>query len=269
MISGGARRHRLRMWPRPARRAWPALCLWLALMAPHAANAQEISAAEYTSPTTAYPHGALGDDKEWSVVRITVSGRKGTESTLFQAHLDLTYDIKAPDRMVFEDTEPRLWDIDGDGAPEVVVVMSHQTRGAQLAVIAYQEGAFTYIATTPPIGRRFRWLAPVGAADLDGDGHVELAFVRTPHLSKTLHIWRYRNGEFKPVTSQAGLTNHQIGWNHIPGGLRDCAGRPELITANADWTRVMASYLENGSIKSREIAPYRGPKSLNAQLDCR
>lgn len=241
----------------------------LALLVAHPVAAQEISAARYVSPTLAYPHGALGDEAEWAGLRITVSRRKGAESALFQRQLDLTYEIAAPARTVFEDTEPRLWDIDGDGAPEVVVVMSHQERGAQLAVLGYRDGAFSYIAATPPIGQRFRWLAPVGAGDLDGDGHVELAYVQTPHLSKTLRIWRYRDGDFEPVARRTGLTNHRIGWDHIPGGLRECAGRPELITANADWTRIMASSLENGAIKTREIAPYRGPESLNAQLDCR
>ncbi len=170
--------------------------------------------------------------------------------------------------MVFEDTTPRLWDIDGDGRPEVVTVLSHQKYGAQLAVIAYREGAFRYIATTPLIGQRFRWLAPVGAGDLDGDGYIEVAFVHTPHLSKTLHIWRYRDGDFSPVARKSGLTNHQIGWDHIPGGLRNCNGFPELVTANGDWSRVVASRLLNDEIKTRDVANYTGPGSLNSALNC-
>ena len=238
------------------------------LQAANAAVAQEITAAKYIDPTDAYPHGVLGDDIEWGTVQITVRREKGEEGDLFHGFLKVSYNIAAPPDMVFEDTEPRLWDIDGDGKPEVVVVLSHQDFGAQLGVIGYRNGAFSYIATTPTIGTRFRWLAPVGAADLDGDGHIELAFVHTPHLSKTLHVWRFANGSFDAVARKSGLTNHQIGWDHIPGGIRICGGRAEIITANADWTRVMASRLEANKITSREIAAYERPDSLNKALTC-
>ena len=251
-----------------ARRALLLFCFSLALLGASPGVTQEISGAEYITPTRAYPHGALGDELEWAAVRITVSRQTRNGDRIISGHLNLTYDIGAPREMVFEDIAPRLWDIDGDGSPEVVVVLSHQNFGAQLAVIAYRGGEFNYLAATPLIGTRFRWLAPVGAADLDGDGHVEVAFILTPHLSKTLQIWRYRDGAFRLVAHKAGLTNHRIGWNHIPGGLRDCGGAVELITANADWSRIVASRLESGSIQSREVAAYTGPESLNAALDC-
>jgi hypothetical protein len=46
------------------------------------------------------------------------------------------------------------------------------------------------LAATPHIGSANRWLAPIGAADLDGDGRVEIAYVDRPHLARTLRIWR-------------------------------------------------------------------------------
>ena len=39
-----------------------------------------------------------------------------------------------PERRVFEDTEPRLADVDGDGDPEVIVVESDMREGARLAI---------------------------------------------------------------------------------------------------------------------------------------
>lgn len=233
------------------------------------AAAQVITAARYVSQTDEYPHGALGDDIEWGAVQITISRQAGSEGGLFHGRADLTYEIKAPANMVFEDTSPRLWDVDGDELPEVVTVLSHRDFGAQLAVIGYRDGSFSYIAATPVIGTRFRWLAPVGAADLDGDGHIELAYVLTPHLSKTLHVWRYRDGEFNLVAQQPGLTNHKIGWDHIPGGIRDCGDVAEIVTANADWSRIVASTFSDGMIRTRDIAAYSGPDSLNAALNCR
>ena len=58
----------------------------------------------------------------------------------------------------------------------MIVVESHAAR-ARLAVW----GAGGRLAAIPFIGTRFRWLAPLGAADLDGDGRVEIAYAETPH----------------------------------------------------------------------------------------
>lgn len=260
-----ARRLLLRRLQRYARRALLSLCCWLPLLAPNYAVAQAVTSARYVSPTDVYPHGALGDDLEWGAVEVTVSRPKAGQGG---GHVSRAYRIQAPAKSVFEDTKPRLWDIDGDGHSEIVVVISHQDLGAQLAVIVYEGDTFRYIAKTPPIGTRFRWLAPVGAADLDGDGHVEIAFVLMPHLSKTLEIWRYKDGNFRRMAQRRGLTNHQIGWDHIPGGLRNCDGTPELVTANADWTRVVAITFEGGAIGMREIGKYTRPSDLNAALEC-
>ena len=40
---------------------------------------------------------------------------------------------------VFEDTAPRLADLDGDGAPEVVTVVSNFAEGAQVMVWALRD----------------------------------------------------------------------------------------------------------------------------------
>ncbi len=264
----GARRLLLRLLQWPARRAVLASFCWLPLLVAVPAVAQTITGAGYVSPTDIYPHGALGDDLEWGAVEITVSRQKGGDGELFSGHVNLTYRIKAPEASVFEDTEPRLWDIDGDGLPEVVVVSSHQDRGARLAVIGFDGDDFRYIATTPAIGKRFRWLAPVGAADLDGDGNIEIAYVDRPHLAKTLRIWRFAQGELRQVAERPGLTNHKIGWDHIPGGVRDCGGVVDIITANADWTDVMASRFADGVISSRKIGKYTGPADLNTAREC-
>ncbi|WP_306121211.1 VCBS repeat-containing protein [Roseovarius sp. MMSF_3359] len=261
----GARRILLRRLQRSARRAVLPLCFWLPLLAPVSTAAQGLSDARYVSPTDIYPHGALGDNLEWAAVEVTVSRPKGAQ---LSGPVSRTYRIKAPARTVFEDTEPRLWDIDGDGLPEVVVVISHQDRGARLAVIGYDGDDFRYIATTPAIGTRFRWLAPIGAADLDGDGRIEIAYIDRPHLAKTLRIWRFAQGELRQVAERPGLTNHKIGWDYIPGGVRNCGGVVEIISANADWSHVMASRFANGVISSRKIARHTGPADLNAALSC-
>jgi len=240
-----------RLWPRSARGAWQILSMWLAASAPGAGLAQQIAAAEYADPTTRYAHGVLGDAVEWGTLQLTLSDGRGLRVVL-------------PETLVFEDTAPRLADLDGDAAPEVIVVESSLSQGARLAV--YDRSG--RIAATPFIGQSHRWLAPVGAADLDGDGNVEIAYIDRPHLAKTLRIWRYRNGNLTEVARQTGLSNHQIGWDHIPGGVRKCGPAPELITASGDWSRTVASTLQGGRITTRDIGPFTGPDSLNSALGC-
>ena len=228
--------------------------LWIAGLAAlwaHAAAAQQITDASYADPTTRYAHGVLGDAVEWGALRLTVSDGTRIKITL-------------PETLVFEDTAPRLADLDGDGAPEVIVVESSLDRGARLAVY----GAKGRIAATPHIGQRNRWLAPVGVADLDGDGRVEIAYIDRPHLAKTLRIWRYVDGTLRHVADHPGLTNHKIGWYFIPGGLRDCGNGIEMILSSADWSAILAARLKGGRVTTRRVALYQGPESLSSATTC-
>lgn len=225
-----------------------ALCLWLAGTV--AAQAQEITSARYTEPTTRYAHGVLGDAVEWGALELTLSDGSKLNAVL-------------PERLVFEDLAPRLADLDGDGAPEVITVESDRDRGARLAIWD-QSGR---IAATPHIGTRNRWLAPVGAADLDGDGAIEIAYVDRPHLAKQLRIWRFANNSLTEVAAEAGYSNHRIGWDYIEGGTRDCGPGPEMIVASGDWAHVMAVRFD-GQITSRRLAPYSA-QAMKAALACR
>ena len=223
--------------------------------------AAQILAAEYRVKTDAYPHGVLGDRLEWAELHLEIGGRDGAED---RRTVRLT---PGPGR-VYEDVAPRLWDVTGDGAPEVVVVESHQTRGARLAVIGISEGRPTYLAVTPPIGTRFRWLAPVGAADLDGDGAIEIAYVDRPHLARVLRIWRLTGADFTEVATAEGYTNHRIGETFITSGIRDCGTGPEIVTANADWSRIVGAQLVAGEIRRRDLGPFEAAEGLGPVLDC-
>ncbi|MCE8007926.1 VCBS repeat-containing protein [Aestuariivita sp.] len=241
-------------------RGIPALVLagWLGLAGQ--ADAQDIVAADYAEPTLAYPHGVLGDEEEWAALMVTVREASG-EGTR-------TYRIPARADMVFEDTAPRLWDITGDGLPEVVAVAAHQRYGAQLVVLGLVGGTIGTIASTPMIGTRFRWLAPVGAADLDGDGHIEIAYVDRPHLAKTLRVWRFTPESFTEIATLTGLTNHRIGEDFITGGLRNCGQGPEMILADARWSRILAVRLGADGLAATPIEAFRGRASVDAQLGC-
>ena len=217
--------------------------------------------AEYSQPTSRYAHGILGDTLEWGALTLTID----TCPACARIKAD-SITVTLPQTHVFEDLQPRLADLDGDGDNEVIVIETDVTLGAALAIYD-QTGK---IAETPHIGRTHRWLVPLGATDLDGDGTIELAYIDRPHLAKTLRIWRFENGNLTPVADHSGLTNHQIGQDFISGGIRICKGQPpEIITANQNWTRLIASTLSGTQIKTRDIGPHSGPASFKAALACR
>ena len=215
------------------------------------AAADTITGARYDEPTNRYPHAVLGDDIEYGALVLETEGGR-------------TFRVVLPETSVFEDVAPRLADLDQDGAPEVVTVESHQSRGARLAVY----GTDGLIAATPHIGTRFRWLAPIGIADLDGDGAIEIAYVDRPHLARTLRIVRYEDGQLTPVGSSEGFTNHRIGEPDIGGGIRDCGDGPEMIVASRTWQTVMSVRFIAGAIISRPLGPYEDRGSFAKALDC-
>lgn len=224
--------------------------LTLTFAVPISASAVDITAASYDAPTTRYGHAVLGDAVEYGALVMRRADGSSARAVL-------------PENLVFEDTAPRLWDVTGDGSPEVVVVEADQRRGARLAVW----NADGRLATTPFIGTRFRWLAPVAAADLDGDGAIEIAYVDRPHLAKTLRVWRFSDGGLREVASMPGVSNHRIGWDYIESGLRDCGNGPELILATGDWRQVLAIRFD-GALTSRPLSPYSA-NAVRQALACR
>ncbi len=222
-----------------------------------------IAEAEYSGPTSRYPHGVLGDDIEWTVLSVGLSNGGNCPSA------STTTARRLPSTLVFEDVAPRVVDLDGDGRPEVLVVESDQDKGARLAIWGMTPEGLDRLAATPFIGTRFRWLAPVGAADLDGDGRIEIAYVDRPHLAKTLRLWRYTAGRMTEVASVRGLSNHRIGETAISGGIRECGGDPEIITASADWASIMATRFHDGRLEPRRIGPHLGSTSFDDAMACR
>lgn len=229
-----------------------ARCALLMLCLTQSAQASDrgsfVRKAVYAGETDRYGHAVLGDDIEYTTLVLTLDTGEIKRFTL-------------PQSLVFEDTAPRLMHTRGE---HVIVVESHQTQGARLAVYS-PEGR---VAATPYIGTRYRWLAPLGAADLDGDGTMEIAYVDRPHLAKTLRIWRFENGELSEVANLPGLTNHRIGERDIAGGIRTCEGPPEMILAAANWSDLLALRYADGQITSRIIGQDTSRTAFARAMTC-
>lgn len=267
-----APRQSLRPWPHLARGALISLALLLAEAAmacttvptsnPGVVQSSVIisnhSAAWYEDVTDRYPHGVLGDELEPTRLGFMHPGPRTTLSCASYITLSPPY--------VFEDISPRLADLDGDEIPELITIRSHAQKGAQIAIYKDNGATLELIATTPHIGTRFRWLAPAAIADLDQDGQIEIAYIDRPHLAKRLRIWRYENGKLTHIADKDGLTNHRIGEDFISGGLRTCGTTQEILTANANWTRIMASTLDHNKITTKDIGRY-SPNNLKTALN--
>ena len=223
----------------------------------------EIFDAFYEGSTDRYAHGVLGDAIEWSVLTVAFGGNEVCPWRTNQLSVELQ-----PTR-VFEDTAPRLADLDGDGIAEMITVESALTQGARLTVWGQRGGVFRRVATTPFIGRANRWLAPVAAADLDGDGQMELAYVDRPHLAKTLRVWRFYNDTLTEVAALSGVSNHRIGEDYISGGLRDCGGKPEMVLADAAWRKVLVVAFDGRDFDVRDVAAFTGRHSFAQVLECK
>lgn len=246
------------------RAATAVLCALAGLMGPAGGFAsdqpdRDILDAWYDEPTTRYAHGVLGDAVEWGALVLRIDTCPGC--ALLKTR---NATIRLPETRVFEDLAPRVVDLDRDGRNEVLVIESHQRKGARIAVY----GPEGLRAHGPYIGTRYRWLAPIGAMDFDGDGTVEIAYIDRPHLAKRLTLLRYAEGQMQVAATLDGFTNHRIGEDFISGGVRTCAGHPEMIVASADWARVVAVRYDGDGFQTQDLGRFSGPDSFARALRC-
>lgn len=244
----GAPRLLLRRWRGQARGALHPLCLWLALLgaAPTVALAQEactpgdgavLAQACFLAdppPAQRYGHDILGNTPEWA--NLTLDWGPSADPAYTGGAPALVMRLEDG---IFEDVAPRVIALDTDPLPEVLVVNSERGRGARLMILDVNADGIRAI-TGPFIGQQNRWYAPLGAADLDGDGTVEVMWIDRPHLAKELRIAQVRGDTLVEVAALAGLTNHRIGEPDIAGGIRTCNGTPEMILATGNWSDLVA-----------------------------
>lgn len=215
-----------------------------------------VQSAWYDDATKRYTHGVLGDSIEPSTLVVADEHGCTRSVVLDQEH-------------VFEDLTPRLADIDAIPGHEVVTVRSHRNYGAQLAIYQLAEDNISLLTSTPYIGTSNRWLAPVGIADFNNDGDIDIAYVDRPHLAKTLRVWSYRDGKLEQIANKGGHSNHRIGEDFISGGIRTCDGITSMITADARWNRILETTLQNNQLVSNDVGPFSGTDSFDQAMLCK
>jgi FG-GAP-like repeat len=131
-----------------------------------------IAEAWLADPTTRYRHFVLGSPYEAaSIVAKLRDGR--------------TLKLTLPSSSVFEDRQPRLADVDGDGRDDIVLVHSYVDRGSALAVVSVV------------------------------DGRLDIAYVQMPHVLGRLRLWTLQSGKLVEIASLPDASNHTAGSREI------------------------------------------------------
>ena len=169
--------------------------------------------------TGRYGHGVLGDDIEAAGVSLVET----------MPELRLAHTILIPEPRVIEGTSAIWTDITGDGEREIIVTISGEEDGAQVAV--YSENG-QRLAAGPAIGRGFRWRHQLAVAPFGPSGEMELAVVRTPHIGGVVDFYRLMGERLEIVAQISAFTSHVLGSRNLDmaaAGDFDGDGRVDLL----------------------------------------
>lgn len=192
-------------------------------------------------PTTRYPHFVLGSRYEAGSLCARMRDGRVLELAL-------------PETSVFEDRQPRLADLTGQGTEQIIVIRSRLDRGAAVAVVEATPSGLRIVAETPPTGRAHTWLNIAGIADFTGTGRPAIAFVELPHAVGRLSLWQLRNGKLVPLVSVDDASNHVNGSRELGlSAVADFDGDGIVDLAIPSFDRRALRFLSFAGGKVKEI----------------
>ncbi len=199
--------------------AFMSLVLSLPVVLMGTATAQGL-APHFSQRTTIYLHGVFGEDFEFA--RLDAFGQR--------------YDLASPE--VFEDRRPRIVDLNHDGRPEILAVVSEAGQGAGLALFGRDaRGLLVRLASGPKIGLGHRWQAPlIGQADINGDGIDEVASILTPHINPRLQILSWQGSGLVVLSTRTlpSGSNHAYGSKTLDNAFWCETGGKVVAAVTAD-----------------------------------
>ena len=117
------------------------------------------------------------------------------------------------------------------------------------------------LAESQAIGTPNRWINPIGAADFDGDGQIEIAAVETPHIGGHLLIYKIDGRRLREVARFAGYSNHILGSTELGmSAVFDVNGDgiPDIVLPTQDRREIRAVTFAKGNLAVLEsIKLYR------------
>ena len=211
--------------------------------------------ARYTDPTTRYAHGILGDKIEAGGLLVVKAGKR------HYYQLDEQY--------VFEDLQPRMADVDGDGQPEFIAIRSSLTQGAGVAIFKIVKDQLVLLAASDFVGMPNRWLNIAAIADLDNDGILEIAWVQTPHIGGISRVAHLVKDRLAVIDQKSGYSNHRIGQRNLClSALTTSTPLKTLYLPTNDYAAVVGLQLVGGKISevNKQDKAVDAAKPLAGQL---
>lgn len=164
-------------------------------------NSDITTFGQYTTPTSRYLHGVLGDRIEAEQLVVVEKG--------------VFYELRLDSQYVFEDIRPRIYDVDKDNQPEYVTIRTHIDHGAAITIYKVVNGRLTELSSIAEIGRSNRWLNIAAIDDLDNDGTIDIAWIETPHIGGTLKVASIENSAIVIKDEVSQYSNHAIGERNL------------------------------------------------------
>jgi len=219
-------------------------------------EAENGSLAVLSDPTTRYIHGVLGDPLEAGSIAVLEAGRGG---------YDVNARVNPESGGVFEALAP-LWFRPGPGEEELLAISeTTERRGSRISVYS-PDG--NLVAAGPFVGEPQSWRHLVAVGPFGPNGEVEIAAVRTPHVSGPVEFYRLdrENGELRLAASGGEYLSHTIysrNLDAVRAGDLDGVGPWELLLPDASYTALEAVRRTRDGVEIAWTLPLGGTLATN------